>query len=420
MFFLYVLIHHELLVFLVGCLVSLLVWLFYVFWFRTQKERKQVLGQSIEKSLHFSSPSLLNLTADTGMPPALPELPDEMLLNILAQLDRVHHLCAASAVCRRWHEVAKEDRLWVRLFQRDFPVSDLAAGLASCKGASSSTSFSKEWVLQRFATWSGGAIFPPHIEAIIYEVVRKAKQEEDGRVNWKLLYCLEAKPGRLGTIRPASQPILVKFPAQSFSSHIRAGLDYLGLKKLCSSLYKVPLLGLDNAGKTTLIHVLNDSPRLIAPTRPYRYDINYTIGDTLFMDFPGHTIARYKWRPFFSIKRVDAIIYMVDAAEPRFDENKQMLEWVFRKLRKKGRNPPVLILGNKIDRPQAVSESVLKSGLGLKYVCTGKEGWPVKEGVIPVELFMMSCVKRIGYGPGLKWMWGYMEGTTHFKGDKQA
>jgi hypothetical protein len=86
---------------------------------------------------------------------------------------------------------------------------------------------------------------------------------------------------------------------------------------------------------------------------------------------------------------------------------------------------PVLVLGNKIDRPNAVSEKTLKTALGLDYCCTGKvrtwigtafrrdvahradsspqEPWQLKAGVRPCEVFMVSIVKR-SYSPGLLWL----------------
>ncbi|CAN6362815.1 unnamed protein product [Urochloa humidicola] len=173
---------------------------------------------------------------------------------------------------------------------------------------------------------------------------------------------------------------------------------------------KILFLGLDNSGKTTLLHMLKDE-RLSqhAPTQ-HPTSEELSIGKINFraFDLGGHRIARRVWRDYYA--SVDAVVYMVDAADAgRLDESRAELAGLLSDDALSG--VPFLVLGNKIDVPHAVPEGTLAYYLGLDgSTCTGKGAVDLDgSGRRPVEIFMCSVVRKMGYGDGFRWMSQYIK-----------
>eukprot|EP01064_Diplonema_japonicum_P031013 TRINITY_DN5416_c1_g1_i1.p1 TRINITY_DN5416_c1_g1~~TRINITY_DN5416_c1_g1_i1.p1 ORF type:complete len:179 (+),score=48.57 TRINITY_DN5416_c1_g1_i1:113-649(+) len=152
---------------------------------------------------------------------------------------------------------------------------------------------------------------------------------------------------------------------------------------------RVLILGLDNAGKTTIVKKLSQEDiTQICPTQGFNIKSLDHDGVKLNMwDIGGQKTIRTYWRNYFD--ETDCLIYVVDSADKNRiidtgDELTRLLE------EEKLGGVPVLVFANKQDLAGALSPSELSEHLNLSSIrdrkwqiqgCSATKGEGLEEGL---------------------------------------
>lgn len=149
------------------------------------------------------------------------------------------------------------------------------------------------------------------------------------------------------------------------------------------------VLGLDNAGKTSILRQLSDEDIThVTPTQGFVIKKLITGGIKLNVwDMGGQRAVRYYWRQYF--KEADVVIYVVDAADPRrILEARNELGYLLEEEKIAG--VPMLILANKQDLIGALTPEEISAALNLSdlrdrrwhiQACSAKTGEGLDEGI---------------------------------------
>lgn len=152
---------------------------------------------------------------------------------------------------------------------------------------------------------------------------------------------------------------------------------------------RVLLLGLDNAGKSTLLYKMKHNMSVsTVPTigfnvemidaRKNRKSISLTVWDV-----GGQRKMRDHWQKFH--QDTAAVVFVVDSSDrDRLNEARRELESTLRSHQLRGR--PLILLANKQDVNDALTVTDIKDAFNLSKICSGRD-W-----------FVQPCSATTGFG----------------------
>ena len=152
------------------------------------------------------------------------------------------------------------------------------------------------------------------------------------------------------------------------------------------------MLGLDSAGKTTILYSLklNEIVRTI-PTIGFNLEtVNYKNLNLTLWDIGGQEKIRKLWRHYYN--NIDILIYVVDSNDMgRIEESRDELHYLVNEDQLRDLKA-VLIFCNKMDLPNSANCSEVADKLELKNI---KQKWFIQPS---------SALKNEGIYDGLLWL----------------
>ncbi|CAH0476428.1 unnamed protein product [Peronospora belbahrii] len=159
---------------------------------------------------------------------------------------------------------------------------------------------------------------------------------------------------------------------------------------------RVLMLGLDNAGKTTILKkYMGQDITEISPTLGFDIQtLEYKDFKLNVWDVGGQQTIRSYWRNYF--EQTDGLVWVVDSADRRrLEDCKRELENLLSQEKLAGAT--VLIFANKQDLPGALSSAAIADALGLHSAQFSSRHW---------SIISCSAVTGDGLVDGIDWLVG--------------
>ena len=176
-------------------------------------------------------------------------------------------------------------------------------------------------------------------------------------------------------------------------------LSSLGLSEKKGTIL---LLGLDNAGKTTLLHRLRTGTVQPFPPTDRPHLETFTIeGGVHFAawDLGGHEAVRHLWEDYAC--DCNAVVFLVDATDfQRFEEVRDELDALIAEGSVEG--VPIAVLLNKCDLDAAQPSDGVARSIGFEELC-------MRHGEEMINMFRISVLRGEGYQDALKWIASFLK-----------
>ncbi|KKY13460.1 putative adp-ribosylation factor family protein [Diplodia seriata] len=173
-------------------------------------------------------------------------------------------------------------------------------------------------------------------------------------------------------------------------------LSILRKARLKDKEMRVLMLGLDNAGKTTIVKkIMNEDVNSVSPTLGFIIKtIEYEGYKLNIWDVGGQKTLRTYWKNYF--EKTDTLIWVVDATDrERTDDCRRELDGLLLEEARlpNSLSPALLVFKNKSDVPGAMGDDEIRQGLQLDSITTHK--WTI-----------MACSGMTGQNleEGLRWV----------------
>ena len=163
-----------------------------------------------------------------------------------------------------------------------------------------------------------------------------------------------------------------------------------------SKEFRLLILGLDNAGKTTILYKMQlGETKITVPTLGFNVEtINYENLNFKMWDLGGQSEYRPYWKCYYN--KADGIIFVIDSTDKeRLDIAKQELFILIGEEELKG--IPIVILANKQDIDGALSDIEISETIGLSEIKNR-----------PWSIFKTIATTGVGLDNAFKWLTGIL------------
>ncbi|KAF6821052.1 ADP-ribosylation factor [Colletotrichum sojae] len=170
-------------------------------------------------------------------------------------------------------------------------------------------------------------------------------------------------------------------------------LSILRKARLKDKEMRILMLGLDNAGKTTIVKkIMGEDVHTVSPTLGFIIKTIDYDGPSLTIagDVGGQKTLRSYWRNYF--EKTDALVWVVDATDRlRIEDCRQELHGLLQEERLSGAS--LLVFANKTDVNGCMDEQEILQGLQLESIRT--HGW---------HILRCSAMTGVNLKEGLAWV----------------